>query len=205
MKNLLFFSIALILTSCIQTSYYQVFTTTPTKTINPPERHAIITYDLWNNGGVIVCSIYNSGTEDIIVDLTKSFLVLNGTANEYFQNRTFTTSALKESTYVSRFVPTVTSAIGSGVTISDKKELTIPPKSRIVLSQFNLVDERYSNCDLKKTPLSKDPKSVKFDRENSPIVANSIISYTYGTSFERAENEFYVSEIGNYLMSNLYE
>lgn len=102
-RNLLYtVCTVLILTSCVTTSFYQVYDVKPidksiTKTdeLFFEDENCKITYNLWSNGGNIGFNLYNKTDSKIYVKLNESNFILNGFAYDYFKNRTFTTSESK--------------------------------------------------------------------------------------------------------------
>lgn len=51
-----------------------------------------IDYNFWAESGKVAFMITNKTEKDIYVDLSRSFLVVNGVAFDYFQNRTFSSN-----------------------------------------------------------------------------------------------------------------
>ena len=91
--------IAVVLTSCVTTSYFQVYKATLTnKTISKDsllvfeDENCKVTYDLWDDGGNIGFKFYNKTDKNIYLNLEESFFILNGMAYNYYQNRVFTNS-----------------------------------------------------------------------------------------------------------------
>lgn len=101
-KLLYAISTALLMTSCVTTSFYQVYNVKPNQeTITKTDKlffedeNCKISYNLWANGGNIGFDIYNKTDENIYVNLNESNFILNGFAYDYYKNRTFTTSESK--------------------------------------------------------------------------------------------------------------
>ena len=218
MKKLIIPILFLLLSSCTVNNYYQVFQTTPDngKTKNNEivfeDTNCKVTYDLWAEFGDMGFSIYNSSENDIVVDLTKSFFVLNGVAYEYFQNRTFSKSSNTGTTVTSYNNPYYwnvakvagTSSVSSSIAYMEKPQLTIPPKTSINISEYKVTRERYVDCDLEKFPSKKTIKTLKFDKSNSPFVFYNLITYITKRDTTRLENKFYVNEITNYPSSEMF-
>jgi hypothetical protein len=200
------------MTSCVSANYYQVYKANPesgTLTNNKilfQDKNCKVFYDLWEEGGNIGFSIYNDTDNDMVLDLTKSFFVLNGVSFEYFQKRTFTktngsgasVSANNYSFLYSK--PTiVTGAATSSFSTSfvEKPSITIPPKTMIEISEFQVSLSRHLSCDLPIFPTAKTIKTARFDKTSSPFVFSNIISYTIETETTRFKNDFFVSELTN--------
>ena len=86
----------------------------------------------------------------------------------------------------------------------EKPELTIPPKTLINISEFNITNSRYINCDLNKYPSRDDIKTLKFEKNNSPFVFYNLITYSIKGDTIRVENKFYISEITNYIEKEMF-
>jgi hypothetical protein len=206
--------LTIILTSCASKNYYQVYKANAEK--GKPEANGIVfeddncrvVYNLWKDGGDIGFGIQNKTSKDLTLDLTKTFFVINGIAYEYFQNRVFSKSSIflaASSTYstpYSRYRNTITSVGGTsssshGTSYAEKPKLTIPPMTMVLVSEFNITEYRYINCDLRKFPSKKEIKTLRFEKENSPFIFNNLITYSTATDTIRLENNFYISEITN--------
>lgn len=68
------------------------------------------------------------------------------------------------------------------------------------ISEYNINESLYRDCDLLKYPRRKQVKTLHFMKEESPFVFSNRITYRVGESAEpvQFENQFYVSEITNY-------
>ncbi len=102
-RNLFYtISTVLIMSSCVTTSFYQVYNVKPieesitnTDELFFEDENCKISYNLWANGGNIGFNFYNKTDSKIYVKLNESNFILNGFAYDYFKNRTFTTSENK--------------------------------------------------------------------------------------------------------------
>jgi hypothetical protein len=221
MKKILLPIITLLLTSCaVSTEYYQVYKANIDNGIVDKneivfeDNNCKVYYNLWNEGGDVGFSIYNKTENDLTIYLTKTFFVLNGVAFEYFQNRTFSKSSNTGTTITSYNYPNYwnnnlgkvsgSSSTGFSTTYTEKPELTIPPKTLIRISEYNVTNERFANCDLSRFPNRKNIKSLKYIKENSPFVFYNRITYATKSDTLRLENKFYVSEITNYPANDMY-
>jgi hypothetical protein len=214
MKKLIIAIFTSLFASCAFTAnYYQVYQTNNENGILTndkiifEDKSCSVAYNLWADGGDIGFSIYNKTESDLIVDLTKTFFVLNGVSYEYFQNRSFSKSSSSGTTlttsnypyyYYSNYNSSKSYSTSSSATYMEKPQLTIPPKTQVMVSEYHVAKTRYLNCDLSKYPTSKTIKTVQFDKSNSPFVFYNLISYKSKGDSTRMENRFYVSEITNY-------
>lgn len=127
MKRLIFLLLAVpLLTSCAQ-YYYQIATISSDQlelegngiySYATPEY--VIQYDFWDNSGVVRFSFENKTDSDIYIDLSRSFLVVNGIAQDYYQNRTWTNRT------------TIASTSSSGYSFGNAKS-----SSNSISSRFN--------------------------------------------------------------------
>lgn len=92
MKNIIFLSLVLLLSSC-STLYYQVYTV---KSDNVKEQNNALVYEnddcqiiynLWKDGGRAGFIFFNKTDKNIFVDLNKCFFIKNNKAYDYFLNR----------------------------------------------------------------------------------------------------------------------
>lgn len=183
-----------------------------------------ILYNFWSLGGDAGFIFENKTDQDIILDLNQSFYINNGYSNDYFLERSFTTSksnseSVNSSTKLSIMgvisplfnlgineTPTELSntyaeglsiSRGSSETILEKAELTIPAKSKRVISEYAINKRVLRFCDYKLYPGAKDIKEKKFTSSDSPINFKNIISYRLNDKIFQISNEFFVSGITN--------
>ena len=172
--------IAVLISSCETIStYYQIYKTIPeenmtiTSNIIFEDSICIISYNLWTDGGDygfsggnIGFSIYNKTDDDITLDLTKSFFIMNDESFDYFQNSTVgksyyrgtiisnSSSGVSSVAFKNIYLnnsngKTVTqnSSSANSIQYNEKPLRTIPSKTFVFDKEFNLVNERYGNCD----------------------------------------------------------
>lgn len=99
MKSILIAIVAVLLTSCVSTSFYQVYQVAPSDKLVSNENSLIyedenckVSYNLWDEGGNIGFRFFNKTDENIFLNLEESFFMLNGIAYDYYKNRVFTNS-----------------------------------------------------------------------------------------------------------------
>ncbi len=157
-------------------------------------------------------TIYNKTDKDIIINLRKSFFVINGIANEYFQDRTVSNgySSVSSSSYTSgyyssyyrsansRTSTTTTVREENSSQVKDKEYLTIPSKTAIQLNNFYLTNKRIINCNLRIDPSGSNIRKASFSKTDSPITVKNIITLLTPNDSLRLENSFYVNELVNY-------
>ena len=190
-----------------------------------------VSYNFWEQGGNIGFRFFNKTDKNIYLNLEESFFILNGIAYNYFRDRIFTNSTSSGATAsraatASKSVTGInyldllqtnkiqaTSSVGlmasSGYSISynEEKVICIPSKTSKVITEYNINETLYRDCDLFKYPTKKQVKSIKFSKAESPIIFSNRIAYFVEQSDDliKFENEFYVAEISNYPESELVE
>jgi len=125
MKKPILLSFIIFLSSC-SPYYYQVQQITPTEDINKEKDFLIyentdckIIYDFWSVGGNITFTFINKTEENIYLNLSESFLIINGYAHDYYKNREYSYSEssgqLISSSYMSSNTRLYGSVYSSGV------------------------------------------------------------------------------------------
>jgi hypothetical protein len=207
------------LTACSIPTFYQVYKTTPVNgrlesdKIIFEDDNALITYNLWDNGGNAGFHFFNKSTHDITIHLDKSFFVLNGTAYDYFRYRTFTRTSNLTSMTTYRTYPygyyntSVGGAISSSNTTSftEPNIIIVPPKTSKKISEYVVTTAFLNNCDLPKYPSKKKIKTLTFEKTNSPFTFSNLVTYSISGDTNRLENNFYVTSISNMPESEVFE
>lgn len=228
-KYLFIIPLVALLSSCSTlTSYYQICKVSsdlPTSTTGAYEfknSACDVTYDFWNDGGSISFIVTNNTNDILYIDLSKSFLIKNGIAYDYFLNRTTSYSASVASSqsagaagtalgywnYLGKKIPgsitaTSASSVGSqktsSVAFEEKPIVAIPPHAAKIFSEYSIMSIRYSDCDLYESPSKKEKASMTFNLTNSPVTFTNYICYRVGDNDtdKFIENSFYVSAVAN--------
>jgi len=95
MKQILFFLlIAFSVTSC-KVNYYQVYGV-ESNDLKQKDNSMVfenedckISYNLWGAYGSMAFIFENKTNQDIFIDLTQTFFIKNGAANDYYMNRSY--------------------------------------------------------------------------------------------------------------------
>ncbi len=190
-----------------------------------------VLYNFWGEGGNVGFQFYNKTETNIYLNLDESFFVLNGVAFDYFKNRIFTNSTssgttTSKSATVSKSVSGInlfdllqtnriqassntglTTLTGNSISFNEAKLICIPSKTSKIITEYNINDYLYRDCDLYKYPTKKQVKSKSFSKTDSPIIFSNRITYTVERSENKIhfENEFYISEISNYPEGEMLE
>ncbi len=224
LKFLIYFLMIYFCSSCSR--YYQVMETSSTNTT--VENNAFvfenseikITYNFWEDGGVMNFILSNKTDSSIFIDWNKSHMIFNDISYEYWndaeESEAFYTSysTTSSSSFVdalSNFklrntygnsISTTSQGKKSGVISSSKykpkKILHIPPKSGILVSKFSLTKDPFFNCDFNMSKLNgKSPKSKSFQKNDSPLKFRNYLTYSNNETFLKTrtiDNEFYISQ-----------
>jgi hypothetical protein len=190
-----------------------------------------VSYNLWKKGGNIGFQFFNKTGKNIYLNLEESFFILNGVSYNYYKSRVFTSSkssgastaggvtatksvtGLNSSDLIQTNKISATNTVGimasSGFSVSynEEKIVCIPSKTSKIISEYNINESLFTDCDLFKYPNKKQIKSKTFSIEQSPLVFSNRIAYAIGQADNliKLENVFYVSEIANYPESEMYE
>jgi hypothetical protein len=206
--------LALSFTSCMPTYFYQVYKVKPLdknavegNILIFEDENCVVNYNLWGENGSVDFEFFNKSDQNIYLDLNESFFILNGIANDYFKNRVTTTAASNGISTSTKLGLLAASSTGASVSITEKKIICIPSQTTKLISEFNINESLYRDCDLYKYPTKKQIVSKSFEISNSPIVFSNRFQYVIGDSKEKVNfvNEFYVEEITNFPDSEMVE
>ena len=213
------------ISSCSVSNYYQICEVSSNldKTTDGAYEYKIgdckINYDFWNNNGQITFFVTNNSDEMMYIDLAKSFLIKNGIAYDYFLNRsntsvisssssaTGTTSVYGLNNIHDKYPAKIYSTYGekqisqksASITFEESPVIIIPPHATKTLSEYSIMGNRFTYCDLYESPSEKESASMNFSKENSPLKFINYISFHIGENglTQVIENEFYISKITN--------
>jgi hypothetical protein len=190
-----------------------------------------VSYNFWDEGGNIGFDFFNKTENNIYLNLEESFFILNGVSYNYFRNRVYTYSKNSginayQNIAVSKtkigsdyldFIQTnranpssnigIVNSRGFSVSYNEEKIIIIPAKTSKNITEYNINETLFRDCDLLKYPTKKEIKTKSFTKSESPFVFSNRITYSIGQSGNQIkfENEFYVSEITNYPESLILE
>ncbi|MCL5992084.1 MAG: hypothetical protein M1419_08275 [Bacteroidetes bacterium] len=230
MKRLLFFLLSFLMISCKQFDifYYQVLSVESDnvqfKEVNYLYENddVKIIYDMWSDRGDPGFTIYNKSDKTIYLNLEETQFIYNGYANDYYKNRTFSYNTSKSiglnvnttdynlnpwyrSKYQS-FMSTSSAGLQSdysvdkGTSYQEKKVIVVPPKTFRNITEFNIPDVPFRDCQILRFPKEGEEKTIKYNMEESPYKFSNVIKYSYEKSFQNQvtiRNNFWVTEITN--------
>lgn len=235
MKNLLFSTtVCIVLSSCAAPkAFYQVHTTQAEDGIKVENsimifenEDLVITYDFWGELGDASFSVFNKTEKNIFLDLGNSHFVINGFAETYFQNRSFSVSSTgmhsysqqttrgsilnTQNLYSSKSSGSINTnasksvvSSSSGVTQYEQRIVCVPPQTSKFIKGFSITESLVRNCDLLRYPTKeKQIVTLNFTEADSPIKLQNIISYGFQeldqSEFMQISNAFWVKEVTNY-------
>jgi len=190
-----------------------------------------VTYNLWSHGGNMGFGFFNKTKENIYLNLDECFFVRNDVANDYYLEREFTQSSnmgskssrkkggsvaltginflglIQSNQAAAEVSESLMTSSGSSVSVKEKKIVTIPPGTLKYISEYNINESLYRDCDLLKYPKRKQVRTLHFMKDDSPYVFSNRITYRVGEAAApvQFENQFYVSEITNYPEKEIVE
>lgn len=163
-------------------------------------------YDYYRNRVYTNSKSYVTSTQ--LTNINSSYVTKsNTTANaNYYQIGEYGTGNAygNQSTYKNGYIygstGTITNTTSNSVSIAEKRIICIPPRTSKIITEFEIKNSIYRSCDIYRNPGRKDPHSVTFSKNSSPLIFGNRIAYSIGNGEEliRVENEFYVSKISNY-------
>ena len=183
-----------------------------------------VMYNLWGKDGSVGFILQNKTDKDLFIDMDKTFFILNGEANDYFNNREYTTSTAEvasmgygvSQTYWSAngfwptqyFVPTTTSALAKlvkgqshGVTTKEKQIVCIPAHAYKVISEYKVSPRFVKTCERTKDFPKRTAIVASYSEGSSPVKFKNRIAYSFDSdckNLQHIENNFYVSGVTNY-------
>jgi hypothetical protein len=235
MKHLTIFTISLsvlLLASCtVSTNYYyqlydidtdQECVRDSTKLIFEDDNCKII-YNFWSQGGNPGFLFFNKTNTPIYLNKEETFFIFNDIANDYYQNRIYTssTSTITSSSLVTGSTKYVSglnnlglkqtnsgsssnslglsSNTGYSVSFQEPKTICIPPLSAKVFEEYSILKTPHRDCELFRFPEENELSSKEYTAQTSPIRFSNVITYKLGKDGQviNLNNNFYISRIEN--------
>jgi hypothetical protein len=214
--------LAMMLTSCSSSRFYQVFNTASKDAAESNGAHVYvndevkITYDFWSNGGQMNFTLENKTNSAIYIDWNRSHLIHNGMAYEYWTDSEAATSILESaSSGVTQATMAIQTGLGStsgnssifsqgrkstvssSVRYRTKPVLHVPPRSSIQFARFQLLGEGIYDCKFNWAEVS-DGEEQTYEPDTSPLVFRNYLNYSTDPSFAKlnvVDNEFYLRSV----------
>lgn len=225
--------VALFMTSCSTTAFYQVYKTMPAIDQSNfadgtqfEDDDISVSYNFWNDGGKFSFVFRNKTDKDIYIDKEACFVIVNGFAQPYYQNRVFTkgkgsvtgvqisaaaTNYYRGKSYPQRMQYSESYGVAgyseSSVAYNEEKVVCIPAGTSRIFSEYTINQTIYRDCDLLLYPTPNKIKALKFNSIDSPIKFSNRIAYKIDGSEDEIKmvHSFFVSEITNYPTSKFIE
>lgn len=185
-----------------------------------------ISYNLWGQKGTMVFIFENKTNEDIFVDMTQTFFIKNGAANDYFRNRTYETRTYEDltlgysvsKTYIGidgywpmqyevptaaalKAIANLKKGVSSAVSIKESEYVCVPAHSYKVIDSYSINPPFEKSCDNKTDYPANSALLRTYTESNSPLKFKNRIAYSFkkdNTSLKYIENSFWLSDIRNY-------
>lgn len=225
-KILLLCMAAMMFASCAQVYHYtQVFEAQPSAQSNiRTESNGMVYeddqceffYTFWAKGGDASFMIFNKSDKIMYVDLSKSFFIRNGIANDYFKDRTWSQTTSETAAQMQQtdtygvlrsmaYANTYATNASSTEAIKEQNILAIPPHAFKIVSEYTINAKLLLNCDLARYPA--DTASIMFEEKNSPLTFSNYVIYRLGDAEQEhvVENTFYVAKVTNYARPFVYQ
>ena len=217
------------MTSCAASVYYQIATiSSPQMSVSDDGRFSYnendltIDYDFWSDHGKVGFIITNNTNEDIYIDLSRSFLIVNGMTFDYYKNRTYKskTSGIVNNSSPEKGITiasgkSMTNVLANNVTSQDpynyiietteKEGVWIPAHAARYFCEFYLLKDTYRQCGLPLNPSRKENASIDFNEMDTPYAFENRLMIMINGQEQRLVNYFYINNITNLQESKAIE
>lgn len=233
MKNSSLFSALalLLLTACSQPVFYQVYelqspdVSVQNNMLAYENSDCSVKYNTWAEGGNLSFLITNKTDKNLYIVMPKSFFILNGVANDYYTESSYTrsvtnTAQLAASRQVSiggflsdgyywypstlgrQFGASVGTSLTESVETKEAPFVCVPPKASKFIKGFNISDHIYKDCDNYKFNYpSRVSPTVEYQQSNTPLSFRNRIAYTFDENSgdtRYLDHSFWMSSLRNY-------
>lgn len=227
-RNIIFGLLVFVMCSCSSLPHYQICSVSSSLAKSSSGSYEYkntnceVLYNFWSEGGLVSFIIHNISDDIMYVDLSKSFLIRNGVAYDYFLNRVISSSssftslesniisgsALGYWNFYGKKVPgSITASSGASLGSSksnslsykEKSIVAIPPHASKIFSEYRLMNSRYIDCDLYENTSKKEVASMTFTESSTPLYFSNYVCYRIGNIPEEfvIDNTFYISQVEN--------
>jgi len=191
------------LQSC-NTIYYQVYEADVLANVDKDkdgfvfeDENCVVQYDLWSEGGDAGFSIYNKTDKTLYLDKYNTHFVINGVAKDYYLDRVFTNN---ETVAINSLFYNISNESSVSTSYKEKAVIAVPSKTRRKVSEYNINNLFFAECDLDKYPSSRKVRTETYSDSDTPFIFENRISYFFDKDqeFVEVKNAFYVSSVTNY-------
>lgn len=174
-----------------------------------------VRYNLWSQQGELAFVIENKTDEDLFIDLSRSFLIKNGEAMDYYED-------LQQSTQTTRSATTSVGGLVSNLPlflgkenktstsqttlVKEKPIVCIPAHSWKYLNKFSLAPSLFITCSARVNLPSQYALVESYEKSNSPWIYQNHISYSTKEDLSERKsikNSFWITSIHNYPQSKI--
>lgn len=230
-KSLLGVLAALSFFSCAESNYFQVYDIQSSDVTMKDGVYAYdnadcrITYNMWSEGGNVSFMVQNKTDKNLYIVMPKSFFILNGVANDYYSETTYS-RAVTNSTQLSAarqvsvggflsnglawypahiarvYGASVGSSLTESITTRESPLVCVPPMSSKLIFGFNISDHIYKDCDNYKFNYpSRVSPSITYSENETPIKFRNRIAYSFdeeSKDVKYIDNSFWMTTLQNY-------
>ena len=216
--KLLFLAAVGIATASCKGPYYQVYEMGSNSLVQKANSMVFenddvrVLYNLWSKDGRVAFSIQNKTEKDLFVDMSQSFLIVNGLAKDYYRDREITVSS--ESAVGATFgndlwarqyyVPaktTVARSSANAVTEHERPVICIPAKAYKSFGSYTLAPALQIKCSNDVDMPKSQSNVATYAESNSPLKADNRIAYSAYKNcrdLKFIDNDFYIVSVKNY-------
>lgn len=177
------------------------------------DEHVIVSYDLWEEDGKMLFSIYNKSDKPLYIDWSKSSFIKDGISKKYWSDLTVSKSEFESKTRLYRgnygFGLGSTKGEINTTILKEEKISFIEPRASLTREYSPFINpsqyfgmkgdvarkEVALNSKLKKTT---EVEIVKYDLQNSPMKIRNFLSFAYSSDFSDEffiDTELYISKV----------
>ena len=230
-KSLLGAMAALLFFSCSEKNYYQVYDIQSSDVSMKEGVYAFdnadcrITYNMWSEGGNVSFMVQNKTEKNLYIAMPKSFFILNGVANDYYSETTYSRAVTNSAQLSAARQVSVSGFLSSGIawypahigrqygasigtsltesiTTREAPVVCVPPMSSKLIFGFNISDHIYKDCDNYKFNYpSRISPNITYSENNTPIKFRNRIAYSFdeeGKDIRYIDHSFWMSNLQNY-------
>lgn len=187
-----------------------------------------VLYNLWSNNGALRFAVMNKTDKDIFINMGQSFYVVNGQAVDYYQERTFSSQSIEQSSLIASssigsssasgfwgesvyiensqsilqsLTGKVSKTVSNKVTTKEQEIVCIPAKCFKVFYYYNINPQRETTCNKQMDFPKKSSVIGKYNQSTTPLSFKNRLAYGFtknDVADKHIDNDFWISAITNY-------
>ena len=183
-----------------------------------------VSYNLWDKQGAMTFIFENLTDKDIFIDMSQSFFIKNGSAYDYFQNRTWESRVYESveigvstsTTYIgtsgywpSRYsVSVAKSAAASAnagrstdVSIHEQEFVCVPAKAFKVLGIYKIYPEFETTCNRAQDYPKTEATLSRYNENDSPLKFSNRLAYSFeegNKNLTHIDHYFWLKSVKNF-------